>query len=93
MSSTAEKTWIKKWGFDHLGVSGDMRHYVTSDLNPEWEDQDIRIHPEGIIGVTQEDVEVDNISRNCHFPWQHPKRMSGRERYLALCKKLGLKPK
>lgn len=27
------------------------------------------------------------------FKWQHPKRLYGRERYLALCKKLGLKAK
>ena len=28
-----------------------------------------------------------------YFEWQHPKRLYGRERFLALCKKLGLKAK
>ena len=39
-------------------------------------------------------AEVNRISRNIEFDWQRPKcKLTGRERYLALCQKLGLKPK
>ena len=51
------------------------------------------VHPEDVIGVSGEDEVVNKLSREIDFEWQHPKRkLTGRERYLALCQKLGLTP-
>jgi hypothetical protein len=71
-----------------------MSNLISSDFNPEWEDQELSNHPEGVIGVTGEDEVVNKLSREIDFEWQHPKRkMTGRERYLYLCRKMGLRPK
>lgn len=42
--------------------------------------------------IGTDDEEVDKISENIEFEWQRPKYQSGRERYLALCKKMGITP-
>lgn len=42
--------------------------------------------------IGTDDEEVDKISENIEFEWQRPKYKSGRERYLALCKKMGITP-
>lgn len=71
-----------------------MSNFITNDFNPEWEDQELSIHPEGVIGVSVEDEVIDKLSRQIDFEWQHPKhKMTGRERYLYLCRMMGLKPK
>jgi hypothetical protein len=69
---------------------------ITTAFNPEWEDQELSIHPEGVIGVSCEDEIIDTLSRRIDFEWQHPqpkRELTPRERFLALCKQLGLKPR
>ncbi len=40
-----------------------------------------------------DDFEVRQATKHITFPWQHVRPLSGKERYQALCQKLGLKPK
>lgn len=40
-----------------------------------------------------DDAEVREATKHIRFPWQHVRPLSGEERYQALCRKLGLKPK
>ena len=73
-----------------------MGNMITTTFNPEWEDQELDIYPECIIGVSGEDEFIDTLSRRIDFEWQHPqpkRELTPRERFLALCKELGLKPR
>lgn len=69
-----------------------MSIYISNDLI-DVDDQSVNVHPEGVIGVDAETAIINNISKDIHFEWQNVRKLSGRERYLALCKKLGLNPK
>ena len=67
-----------------------MSVYINSDLI----DMDEQSVERGEPSFCDDTEEVSRISRNIEFDWQRPKRkMTGRERYLVLCQKLGLKPK
>ena len=64
-----------------------MSVYINSDLI----DMDEQSVEQGEPFFCDDTEEVNRISRNIKFEWQ--RKMTGRERYLALCQKLGLKPK
>lgn len=67
-----------------------MSVFFNSDLM-DTNDQEVA-SPLGDVGT--DDAEVNRISRNVRFDWiEKTKHMTGRERYLALCQKMGLKPK
>ena len=67
-----------------------MSVYINNDLI-DVDDQSVS---HGEPSFCDDTSEVDRISRNIEFDWQRPKPiLTGRERYLALCHKLGLKPK
>ena len=67
-----------------------MSVYINSDLI-EMDEQSVE---QGEPSFCDDTKEVGKISRNIKFDWQRPKRkLTGRERYIALCHKLGLKPK
>jgi hypothetical protein len=67
-----------------------MSVYINSDLI----DMDEQSVEQGEPSFCDDTDEVSRISRNIEFDWQRPQRkLTGRERYLALCQKLGLKPK
>lgn len=70
-----------------------MSIYVNEEMNPDWYNDEVHVHPEGVIGVTNEDEIINEISRNVHFDFKHVRKLEGHERYLALCEKLGLHPK
>ena len=67
-----------------------MSVYINSDLI-DVDDQSVE---QSELSFCDDTEEVSRISRNIELDWQRPKRkLTGRERYLALCQKLGLKPK
>ena len=73
-----------------------MSNMIITTFNPEWEDQELDIYPECIISVGGEDEFINALSRRIDFEWQHPqpkRELTPRERFLALCKDLGLKPR
>ena len=73
-----------------------MSNLISSEFNPEWEDQELSTNHEGVIGVSGEDEFIDKLTRKIDFEWQHPqpkRELTPRERFLALCKELGLKPR
>ena len=69
-----------------------MSVFINQDLM-DVDDQTVDTQHKGVIGAYGDAPLIEDISRNIRFDWQNPKRMKGRERYLALCNKLGLKPK
>lgn len=63
-------------------------------INEELIDVDDQTVSQGEPAFCDDTSEVERISRHIKFDWQRPRpKMTGRERYLALCAKLGLKPK
>ena len=70
-----------------------MSVFINNDLL-DVDDQTVDTQHKGVIGAYGDTPLIDDISKNIDFEWQKPKkRLTGRERYLALCNKLGLKPK
>ena len=70
-----------------------MAIYINSEMM-DVSDQNVDTQHAGVIGSYGDAPLIDDISKNIDIEWQHKaKRMTGRERYLALCQKLGLKPK
>ena len=67
-----------------------MSIYINNDLI-DMDDQSVS---HGEPAFCDDTSEVDRIGSNIKFEWMRPQhKLTGRERYLALCQKLGLKPK